>query len=149
MLGEKGLPKEFRKKLKNDREEALRFEANVNEWKKHYQRAIEYPASRIFVALRDGTLNASGKLLPAFDLDEAIAKLSKDELDIFDIEPTSISPTFWSLQGIDFEKSAARNEWANYCHITLATEELLSVFPGEGQQVAGVERVGYSFMIKE
>jgi hypothetical protein len=50
---------------------------------------------------------------------------------------------------MNFEISAARNEKANYCHITVSTEELLSVFPGERQQVSGVEQVGYSFIVTE
>ena len=139
----------FRKHLEEDREEAIRFQAAMKEWEAHFQRVIEYPASRIFVALRDGSLAASGKLLPAFDLDEAVAKLSEEGLDIFDIEPTPIPKTFWTLQGIDFKNNTAQNGRANYCYITLATEDVLSVFPGERAQVSKVERVGDTFIVSE
>lgn len=46
------------------REEALALETDSAAWKRYYRRAIEYPASQIFVALKGGHLHGSGRLLP-------------------------------------------------------------------------------------
>src|SRR5262249_2505227 len=63
-LRQNDLGEELRQKLESDREEAARFQAESEAWTRHYSRAIEYPASRIFVALRDGSLSAQGRRLP-------------------------------------------------------------------------------------
>jgi hypothetical protein len=149
MLKDRKTPKAYRKHLKQERLEAVRFESARDEWKRHYRRAIEYPASRIFVTLKDGRLPTTGKLLPAVDVGEAVEKLAVDGMDIYDIEPTLIPKSFWSLQGIDFEISAAVGEGANYCYIDLSTSDLFAVFPGERAEVVGIERVGDSFILNE
>ena len=41
-------------------------------WRSEYEAAIEYPASRIFIALKEGKLAASGKLLPDRVADRAL-----------------------------------------------------------------------------
>ena len=71
MLKDRKTPKAYRKHLQQERLEAVRFEAARDDWKRHYRRAIEYPASRIFVALKEGRLPARGKLLPAVKLASA------------------------------------------------------------------------------
>jgi hypothetical protein len=138
-----------RRILLAEREEALHFETDLKIWQPQYRRAIEYPASRIFVALREGSLAASGRLLPSTDLDLAMKQLSEDGLDFVDIEPTPIPRGFWTLQGIDFQASSAQSDNANYCHITCASSEVLSIFPGERQEIFGVERVGDTFVVNE
>jgi hypothetical protein len=133
----------FRRHLEEQREEARKFENDCEAWKPRYLSAIEYPASRIFVALKSGQLVANGRLLPTLDTDEA----KTIDRDIFEIEVTEIPRDFWSLQGIDFEGSAARNSTAHYCHISLRTDDVLSIFPGERAPVGGVERVGETLVV--
>jgi hypothetical protein len=149
LLRQRKLTRAFRENLRAEREKAVRFEADLKRWKPQFERVIEYPASKIFVALKDGLLPASGRLLPSANLEQAEVQLSESGLDFVDIEPSPIPPTFWTLQGIDFRGSSARSENANYCHITFATTEVLSVFPGNRQEVFGVERVGDSFIVSE
>jgi hypothetical protein len=149
MIKRRKIPKAYRAHLKQERLEAVRFEAARDEWKKQYRRAIEYPASRIFVALKDGRLPTIGKLLPAVDVRGAVERLADGGMDIFDIEPTPIPKSFWSLQGIAFEISAAVGEGANYCYIDLSTSDLFAVFPGERTEVVGIERVGDSFILND
>ena len=55
------------------------YERACTEWQPHYDAATEYSASQIFVALRDGRLRASGRLLPSRNVDEAIASLKAGE----------------------------------------------------------------------
>jgi hypothetical protein len=125
---------------------AAKFVAECTSWKPNYLRAIEYPASQIFVALRGQHLNATGRLLPDLDKDRAIAILEEEDRDFYDIPRTKIPASFWTLKGIDFEASAACNETAHYCHISLSTAEVISRFPGE-REVVSVERVGDSFVL--
>ena len=134
---------DFHRHLKTEREEARKFESDYKTWETHYCTAIEYPASRIFVALKGGQLVATGRLLPTLDRDEAV----KIDRDIFEIDVTEIPQDFWSLQGIDFEASAARNNTVHYCHISLRTDDVLSAFPGERVPIGGVERVGGTLVV--
>jgi hypothetical protein len=138
-----------RRQFEAERETARAYDKACEEWDPHYRLAVEYPASKIFVALKDGSLRAQGRLLPAIDRDEAFAILEAADRGVFDIAPTDIPPSFWTLQGIDFKMSTAKNGNHHYCHISFATEEVLSVFPGEREEVAGIERVGDSFVLSD
>lgn len=131
------------RRLEAERNDAVNFELQFAEWNRQYREVIEYPASQIFVALRKGELSAEGRLLPTLDLQEA----KKLDRDIWDIPRTKIPPEFWSLNGIDFESSAARNSNTHYCHISVVTEEMLSLFPGDRQFVGNVERVGDTLIL--
>jgi hypothetical protein len=99
--------------------------------------------------LKSGALRAKGRLLPVAELDRALAILEMNGGDLFDIAPTDISPPFWSLQGIEFGVSAARNESDHYCHVSFRTEDVLSVFPGEREEVTGIERIGSILVLSE
>src|SRR5262249_25606637 len=48
------------------------FERAMQAWMPKYLSAIEYPATRIYMALREAKLAASGKLLPDLDRDKAL-----------------------------------------------------------------------------
>jgi hypothetical protein len=136
---------DFRRHLEEGREEARKFESDCKVWETHYLGAIEYPTSRIFVALKGGQLVATGRLLPTLDRNEA----KNIDRDIFEIEVTEIPRDFWSFKGIDFEASAARNSEAHYCHISLRTDDVLSTFPGERASVGDVERVGDTLVVAD
>jgi hypothetical protein len=133
--------------LLKGRADAVKLEEEAARWKPHYQRFTEYPRSQIYVALRSGQLKATGRLLPSLDFAEAHKQLSADDRALSDIAQTSISADFWTLQGINFEASAAKSDTAHYCHIMLPTEGLIEVFPGRREEIAGVERVGDSFVL--
>src|SRR5438552_449542 len=64
-------------------------------------------------------------------------------------EPSAIPSSFWTLKGIEFDKSSAHNDNTRYCHITCPTRQVLAIFPGERQTVSGVQRVGDSFVLDE
>lgn len=139
----------LREKLATEREAAIVHERDCEAWSRHYERAIEYPASRIFVALKGGLLRASGRLLPDPDIDVALSKLESEDRAIYDLPLADIPPAFWSLQGIDFNASAAENGANRYCHISCRMDDVLSVFPAEGEDVHGIRRVGDSFVLIE
>jgi hypothetical protein len=118
------------------------------EWQPEYDRATEYAASQIFVALREGRLRASGRLLPSLNVDEAIASLETEERSIGDLPLAEIPRSFWSLKGIHFEISAAQNSEAYYCHVLLLTDDLLTAFPGERRSI-GAEQIGDTIIVNE
>jgi hypothetical protein len=127
LLSKNDLDDEERRKLEIEREAAIAYEKDRESWTPHYERAIEYPTSRIFVALRDGSLRAKGRSLPGADIDIARSKLDAEGRDIFDLALTDIPPTFWSLRGIDFDANTAANGTDCYCYISCRTDDMLSV----------------------
>jgi hypothetical protein len=128
----------LREQLEDVQGEAEDLQTSLMSWRRHYEKVIEYPMSRIFVALREGQLRAAGRLLPTLDRKEA----EKMGSEIFEIEPSEIPKDFWGLQGIDFEASTAVGGARHYCHISFNTDEVLKVFPGDREVVINVERVG-------
>ena len=79
------------------RESDQRFERDCVTWEPYYQTAVEYPASQIFVALKSGRIHATCRLLPCMDPLEALAKLDGDDVQVPDLPPQKIQPSFWSL----------------------------------------------------
>jgi hypothetical protein len=145
-----GVPTEVEKSNFWDKEEALQHQREMQEWRPKYELVIEYPASRIFVALREGRLAASGKLLPDHDPDRALKILEDRNECISDLPTVEMPSHFWSLSGIDWSSNAARNHHEHYCWIRCLTEEVLKTFPGEGRVPAsGVERIGANFVFDE
>jgi hypothetical protein len=68
-----------RSELEAQRDAAIEHEKACRVWDGLYQRAMEYPTSRIFVALRNGQLRVQGRPLPSLDPHEAIEGLSADK----------------------------------------------------------------------
>jgi hypothetical protein len=143
------LDDDFRKKMKVERKAAKAFEIERRDWQFHYERAIEYPESRIFGALKDGLLRAMGRLLPDADIDVAHSKLEAEGRGIVDIAPTEIPPEFWRLRGIDFVENKATDGDHSYCYISFGTDDVFSAFPGEREAVKGIDRIGDSYVIRE
>jgi hypothetical protein len=126
------------------------FERAMQAWMPKYLSAIEYPATRIYMALREGKLAASGKLLPDLDRDKALESLKTKDERICDPETLDIPPTFWSLRGIDWWSNAARSDHEHYCWIRCRTEDMLKVFPAEdGVLLSGVEKIGDDLVLHE
>jgi hypothetical protein len=136
-------------RLAKERAEAEIYQADCAAWRRCYEQAIEYPASRIFVALKGGHLGATGRLIPGRNLDEASEYLEREDKDVFDIPVVEIPASFWSLSGMDFKSSASGNGFAYYCHVACRTADVLSLFPGEREPVTGVIRVGDCFVLDE
>jgi hypothetical protein len=149
LLARNDLDGDSRQSFEVQREAAIAYERDCKSWSHVYERAIEYPASRIFVSLRSGSLRANGRLLPYADVRATRSKLEAEGRDVFDLAVTDIPPTFWSLQGIDYDASAAGNGTEYYCHISCLTDDVLSVFPGQREEVTGVLRIGDSFVLGE
>jgi hypothetical protein len=143
------LDRKERAQLLKERETAEEFEAACAAWDAQYHKAIEYPSSQIFVALRSGDLRTTGRLLPSLDADEADRILAAEDRSLLNIQPSDIPAAFWSLSGIDFHNSAAQNDTAHYCHVTARLADVLDLFPGERTPVSGLERIGGSYVLNE
>src|SRR5262249_19662838 len=140
------LEPEDRASLEEYRAAAEIYQREREVWGPLYEQAIEYPASRIFVALKSGQLASTGRLLPVRNLDEARELLDRQEKNVYDFPVVAVPASFWSLSGIDFKSSAAGNGSLYYCHVACKTEEMLAIFPGDRKPVTGVERVGDCFV---
>lgn len=117
-------------------------------WQPYYDQAIEYPASQIFVALKDGRLRARGRPLPLLDPEEALELLKEDDRYVGDLPFIDIPSSFWTLKGINFEGSAAKNLKEHYCHVMVWAEDMLAIFPGERENLT-VERIGDTLVVNE
>jgi hypothetical protein len=113
-------------------------------WKPHYDRAVEYFQSQIFVALRNGRLKGTGRLLNGTELSNVLELMEKQGPRV---EPSEIPAEFWTLRGIDFENSAACDGVDLYSFITCELVQVLALFPGDRQSVEGVERIGDYFVL--
>jgi hypothetical protein len=148
-LADPDLDPGLRKLWISEREESVAYEQECEAWQPHFEEAVEFPQSRIFVALKEGRLPTKGRLLPSLDLDEATVILDAKNQSILDIEPTDIAPSFWTLKGTNFESSSARNSSAHYCHISCLTDDVLRAFPGSREEIVGVERIGDTLILSE
>jgi hypothetical protein len=136
---------ETRKRIESQRQEVIQFQTEYEEFKLKYEAAIEYPASQILIALKKGELKAKGRNYADLNFNEEFGVPAFYSAPILDIPPS-----FWSLKGIDFDASAARNDHDHYYHIFCRTEDVLAQFPGDKREsVYGVERIGTSFFIKD
>lgn len=149
LLAKNHLSAELRQQRSIERDAILAFEKAYAAWFPHFERVIEYPTSRIFVALKEGRLLAQGRLLPALQKGEVLRLLKASDANIVDIPITSIAPSFWAYKGINFLSSTAVNSLCHYCHISFSTDDVLKVFPGEPEDASGVQRIGRALILAE
>ena len=82
---------------------------DVAAWEQPYDAFIEVPKTKLFLALREGRLEARGRPLPKPDLDEAIVELDKGKAwQWTGLEYQTIPDRFWRLDRINWEASSAR-----------------------------------------
>jgi hypothetical protein len=126
-------------------DEGLCQSVEVRRWLQLVEIAIEEPAAEIFLALRQGQLTASGKLLPR---DAPIIEFILDyhsygppsRLD--DLPNQDISKNSWSANGIDWLSNALTAQDGCYCDISLEVAALLRFFPAHGSPAPKAEFVG-------
>ena len=132
---------------------AIKLHKELQIWLPHYRNALELPAAKVYVALKEGKLKASGVQLSESDLKKALGTGSSD-LDLSGAQDSVIPREFWSLTGISWERSVAHNQHQHYCQIHCTTEDVLSLFPVEtlveGRLLAAeVEIFGSIFRLKD
>lgn len=110
---------EEKKKLAAQIPAAQERQKKQQEWQEKYDDYMEFIESKIFVALREGKLEATGRLIPDGD----------EESSYTDFGHTKIPADYWKLDKIDWQQSASDSSKGHYCHICVNTEQLISLFP--------------------
>ena len=100
-------------------------------WSINCESVIELFAARIYLALKEGRLAASGKLLGDQDRERAMGILKAQDQRLWDLPTVEIPSHFWSLSGIDWSSNAALNLHEHYCWIRCQTDAVLKTFPGK------------------
>jgi hypothetical protein len=124
--------------------EIAQLHKKLERWKPKYKKVIELPAARVYVALKEGKLGASGILLSDVDAETALEALARQGRNLSNFRDVEISREFWSEQEIFWELSAARNDHEHYCQIHCDTEKVLSLFPPESL-ISGAPVIGTRF----
>lgn len=125
------------------KKEALRRSEEQNQWNEKYEDYAETIKAKIFLALREGKIAASGRPIP-----ENIEEIGS--YNWTDFEHIPIPADYWKLDGIDWEQSASNNKKGHYCHICVNTEQLMSVFPSpNSEQAKSVQIVADQYVLNE
>ena len=123
----------------------------MKQWLPIVTAAMELPATELFLKLRRGQIEATGKLLPdgveIIDFVEDQNSYSRGDFD--DLSDTIIPREFWTMPGIDWLSNAVTANGKRYCDVSMSVEAVISHFPGERRQVNGAEFVGDFLLVKE
>jgi hypothetical protein len=123
----------------------------VRQWLPLVASAMELPATELFLVLRRGQIEATGKLLPSgveiIDFLEDQNSYSRGDFD--DLVDTVIPHEFWTMSGVDWLSNAVTARGNCYCDVSMSVEALMSQFPGERTPVDVAEFVGDFVLVKE
>lgn len=116
----------------------------AKEWLPFATAAIDAPAAELFLKLRSGQIETTGKLLP--DGAEIIDFLEQDNSygrnDFDHLVDSAIPQEFWTMRGIDWVSNSVMAHGNCYCDVSMSVEALMTLFPGEHTPVGEVEFVG-------
>ena len=122
----------------------------VREWLPLVTSAMELPATHLFLKLREGQLEALGKLLPdgaaIIDFVEDDNSYGRSRFD--DLVDQPIPHNIWKQSGIDWLANAATTNGNSYCDVSVSVEVLMRLFPGERTAAGDAEFVGNSVLVK-
>jgi hypothetical protein len=123
----------------------------VRQWLPFIACAIELPATELFLRLRRGQIETTGKLLPdgAEIIDFLEQQNSYGRSDFDDLVDCVIPPDFWTMSGIDWLSNSVTAVGSCYCDVTMSVEVLMSLFPGERTPIDVAEFVGNFLLVKE
>ena len=123
----------------------------VRQWLPLVASAMELPATELFLVLRRGQIETTGKLLPdgveIIDFLEDQSSYSRGDFD--DLVDTIIPHEFWTMSGIDWLSNAVTAHSKCYCDVSMSVEALMGQFPGKRTPVDGAEFVGDFLLVKE
>ncbi|MBN8521457.1 MAG: hypothetical protein J0L77_06130 [Alphaproteobacteria bacterium] len=136
------LPEEEKEKLRTAIPEAEKRAAEQADWDEKYAEYIELVEAKIYVALREGQLEASGRKIPKPEVDYTKSWVE------YEHEP--IQKEFWRADKIDWMQSASENPKGHYCHICVKMEQLMAIFPPPApEQTKAVHMVADQFILNE
>jgi hypothetical protein len=125
--------------------------AAAREWLPFVIAAIELPATKIFLKLREGQIQAAGKRLPegAAIIDFLEQDNSYGGSDFDHLVDTAIPADLWTMPGIEWISNALTAKSICYCDVSLSVETLMAEFPPAPTPVEGAEFVGDLLRVKE
>ena len=104
-------------------------------------------AAKLFVALRQGDIAATGKKLPARSWSQLRKHFEKGE-NLYGGDWETIPKEFWVSQKIDWENSRAAGERSSYALILVETAALFRTFPfPEPPVTSQVARIGNGYVL--
>lgn len=122
----------------------------VKQWIPEVTSAFELPAAELFLKLRRGEIEATGKCLPhgveIIDFVEDQHSYSKGDFD--DLVDSVIQPDFWTMPGIDWLTNAVTARGNCYCDISMPVEVLMRLFPGKPTPIQA-QFVGNCVLVKQ
>lgn len=127
--GLEGVDQDYVAQYKTEREAAILYYAEVEEWMPHYEEYLDQFQTEICMKLQQGELRARGTKLPNPDkirTEEILDKLEKrlPDLPVVDIEPGN-----WISKTIDWEASSIYGRKESFVWIHFNTDEMLKSFP--------------------
>jgi len=146
-----GIDEKQKAEFREDIKRAYDYQKKKDAWTEKYEAFIEVPKSKLFLALREGKLQAQGRLLPKSNLDEAIEEMDKlGSWSWTDLEPEPIPAGFWRQKAVKWEESAAETENVHYMHIHVNTAQLMALFPPPpAEDAKSVSLVAGSYILDE
>jgi hypothetical protein len=125
--------------------------AAARQWLPFVIAAIELPATKVFLKLREGQIQAAGKRLPegAAIIDFLEQDNSYGGSDFDHLVDTAIPADLWTMPGIDWVSNALTARSICYCDVSLSVETLMAEFPPAPSPVEGAEFVGDFLRVKE
>lgn len=119
-----------RAKLERDLEESITFHERRDAWDLECKSFLDRYKAKLFLALREGTLAASGKRLPKATYSESMEQFDDEGYGNWFLEPwVAIPSSFWISDAIDWGNSDAEGRGVAYSLILIRTRELLQCFP--------------------
>jgi hypothetical protein len=123
----------------------------VRQWQPLVTAAMEVPATELFLKLRRGQIETTGKLLPQgvgiIDFLEDQNSYSRGKFD--NLVDSVIPNDFWTMAGIDWLSNSVTARGRCYCDVSMSVETLMGLFPGDRIPIHGAEMVGNLVRVKE
>lgn len=149
-----GMTQVLEKLETSDPEVALRlakgreFEAKVKAWDDLFEDYLDLPRSRLFIALREGKIDAVGKPLPSGADDDFPASYDDDEwLDWVALPWQRIAASDWTSSRVNWEYCRLVAKPSTHTLIQIPTGQLLAAFPPVSEPAGQAVRIGSVFQI--
>jgi hypothetical protein len=137
--------------LRDDLKKSIAHYARQEAWDNKFDHFLDPTKSRLFLAFREGRLDAFGKRLPEVTVTQSLEVLDGEKWQEFRDNPwQSIPSAFWTMEKIDWMASQAEGLDSAFALIQVDTKQLMDVFPPMTlTPVSGVVRVGDSLIMSD
>jgi hypothetical protein len=139
---------EYRENFQHELEASIEFHAAMSVWDEEMKGLLDIHQSRLFMALREGKLEAEGIKLPEKTCEASLVVLDQTKWEGWNKRQwVGIPPDFWRSDRINWRKSWAEGREAAYALIQVKTEALFDRFPPPQPSGSAALRVGHNWML--